>query len=462
MQQAALNALQQAAGPENFSQETSDRLLYATDGTCYRHPPEAVIRVKDADQLSRVMRACTSHQVPVVARGAGSGLTGGALPVAGGVVLDLAGMNRILDIRPDDQVAVVEPGVVTGDLQAAAEKKGFFYPPDPASVAFCTIGGNVAENAGGLRAVKYGVTRDYVLGIKAVLPDGRLFKTGGANLKSVVGYDLTRLLVGSEGTLAVIYEITLRLLPLPEDRATINAFFASLEQAAQGVQALLSSGIRPVACEFMDSYCLKAVDSYAKLNLPKAEAMILVDLDGPPEVVERQSAEVAEILSKAGGDPVNKARDQAQVEQLWKARRAMGPAVYQHGPGKLNEDIAVPLGKLAEMVKRAHQIGQDRGLVIPVFGHAGDGNLHINVMHDPADEKQLQAAHQAVTDLFAHTLKLGGTLSGEHGVGTTKLGFVGAETDPVALQLMRSIKEVFDPAGILNPHKKLPSAEALS
>jgi glycolate oxidase len=462
MQPAALKALQQAAGPDHFSQDTSDRLLYASDGTCYRHPPEAVIRATGPQQIARVMAACSAHRVPVVPRGAGSGLTGGALPVAGGVVLDMAGMNRIIEIRPDDQVAVVEPGVVTGELQTAVEAKGLFYPPDPASTAFCTIGGNVAENAGGLRAVKYGVTRDYVLGIKAVLPDGRLFKTGGANLKSVVGYDLTRLLVGSEGTLAVIYEITLRLLPLPEDRATINAFYRSLEQAAQGVQALLASGIRPVACEFMDAYSLKAVDSYAKMDLPQAEAMILVDLDGPPEVVERQSGEVAEILRQAGGEPVHQARDHAEVENLWRARRAMGPAVYQHGPGKLNEDIAVPLGKLAEMVKRAHKIGEDRGLTIVVFGHAGDGNLHVNVMHDPNDPKQMEEALKAVTDIFAHCLSLGGTLSGEHGVGTTKLGFVGAETDPVALELMRGIKKVFDPAGILNPHKKLPSPEALA
>jgi glycolate oxidase len=462
MNEAAFNALQQAAGQDNISQETGDRLLYATDGTCFRHPPEAVIRARDEDQISRVMAACTAHRVPVVPRGAGSGLTGGALPVAGGVVLDMVGMNRIIAIRPSDQVAVVQPGVVTGDLQEAAQAKGLFYPPDPASTSFCTLGGNVAENAGGLRAVKYGVTRDYVLGIKAVLPDGRLFRTGGANLKSVVGYDLTRLLVGSEGTLAVVYEITLRLLPLPEASATINAFYASLQEAAQGVQALLASGIRPVACEFMDAYCLKAVDAYAKLDLPKAEAMILVDLDGPPEVVQRQSGEVAEILRGAGGNPVNQAKDQAEVDKLWKARRAMGPAVYQHGPGKLNEDLAVPLGNLAEMVKRAHAIGEERGLIIAVFGHAGDGNLHVNVMHDPADHEQLEQAEQAVTDLFAHCLSLGGTLSGEHGVGTTKLGFVGAEIDPVALELMRQIKEVFDPSGILNPHKKLPSSEAMS
>jgi len=462
MNSAALQALRRAAGPDCFSREAGDRLLYAGDGTCFRHPPEAVVRATGPEQIARVMAACGQYHVPVVPRGAGSGLTGGALPVAGGVLLDMAGLNRIKAIRARDQVAVVEPGVVTGELQAAAEAQGLFYPPDPASAAFCTLGGNVAENAGGMRAVKYGVTRDYVLGLKAVLPDGRLLRTGGANIKSVVGYDLTRLLVGSEGTLAVIYEIILRLLPLPEDRATINAFYADLDKAARAVEGLLASGIRPVACEFMDGYCLKAVDAYAKLGLPPAAAMILVDLDGPPEVVRRQSGQVEAILREAGGDPVRVAGDRAEAEGLWRARRAMGPAVYQHGPGKLNEDVAVPLGSLAEMVRRAHMVGEKRGLVIPVFGHAGDGNLHINVMHDPADPEQVSQAHQAVSDLFAHCLSLGGTLSGEHGVGTTKLGFVGAEMDPVGLELMRGIKKVFDPAGILNPHKKLPPPEVLS
>jgi glycolate oxidase subunit GlcD len=456
MNQRVLQELREAAGAENLATDWAERLAYGGDASGGRHPPQAVVRAVDTAQVSRVMAVCTAHRVPVVPRGAGSGITGGAIPVAGGIVLDLAGMNRILRIDAADQVAVVEPGVVTAELQAAAEARGLFYPPDPASVSFCTVGGNVAENAGGLRAVKYGVTRDYVLGVKAVLPDGRVFTTGAPTIKGVVGYDLTRLLVGSEGTLAVLTEITLRLLPLPEARATVCGFFSSLEQAAEGVQAILASGIRPVACEFMDGLSLRAAERQAHLGLPPAEAMILVEVDGPPEVVSRQAEELAGIMRRCGAEPVRRARDQAEAQALWQARRAVGPAVYQQAPGKLNEDIVVPLGKLAEMVRRIHQIGARRGLDIPTFGHAGDGNLHVNVMHDPSDPASLEAALQAVSDIFAHTLALGGTLSGEHGVGTTKLGYVGAELDPVALELMRQIKRIFDPAGILNPHKAIP------
>jgi glycolate oxidase subunit GlcD len=460
MDKAAREALARAAGPANLDASKAGREAYSYDATGHRHPPEAVVRAVDTEQVARVLAACTAHRVPLVPRGAGSGLTGGALAVAGGVVLDMAGLSRIVEIRPADQVAVVEPGVVTADLQAAAEVRGMFYPPDPASVGFCTVGGNLAENAGGLRAVKYGVTRDYVLGITAVLPDGRVFTTGGANLKSVVGYDLTRLLVGSEGTLAVITRAVLRLLPLPEAKATVSAFFGRLDGAADGVRAVMASGIRPVACEFMDGPSLRAVESYAGLGLPEgAAAMILVEMDGPPEVVERQAGQAARLLAEAGGEPVHRAADRAEAERLWKARRAAGPALFGMAPAKLNEDVAVPLGSLAAMVERIHQVAERRGLDIPVFGHAGDGNLHVNILFDPAREGAEHQAHQAVSDIFAGVLKMGGTLSGEHGVGTAKLGYVGAELDPVALGLMRGIKQVFDPAGILNPHKSLPGPE---
>jgi glycolate oxidase subunit GlcD len=460
MDNSAREALARAAGPENLDTRPMARESYSYDGTGQRHPPEAVVRATGTGQISRVLAACSAHRVPVVPRGAGSGLTGGALAVAGGVVLDMAGLSRILEVRPADQVAVVEPGVVTADLQAAAEERGMFYPPDPASVGFCTVGGNLAENAGGLRAVKYGVTRDYVLGITAVLPDGRVFRTGGANLKSVVGYDLTRLLVGSEGTLAVITKAVLRLLPLPEAKATVSAFFAELDHASAGVGAVMASGIRPVACEFMDGPSLRAVESYAGLGLPEgAAAMILVEMDGPPEVVERQAGEVARLLAESGGDPVHRAADRAEAERLWKARRAAGPALFGMAPDKLNEDVAVPLGSLADMVGRIHRVAGERGLDIPVFGHAGDGNLHVNVLYDGGAEGQEHQAHQAVSDIFAEVLSLGGTLSGEHGVGVAKLGYVGAELDPVALELMRGVKRVFDPAGILNPHKSVPGPE---
>lgn len=462
LSESAANALKQAAGKENYSDAPKQRWIYGADACGLRYPPQAVIRAIDTAQISRVMAACQAHHVPIVPRGAGSGLTGGALPIAGGVVLDLAGMARIIEISPRDFTARVEPGVVTADLGAAAEEQGLFYPPDPASVGFCSVGGNVAENAGGLRAVKYGVTRDYVLGLTAVLPDGRVFKTGSPTMKGVVGYDLTGLIVGSEGTLAVISEITLRLVPKPEAKRTINGIYPTLDSAADGVAALLSSGIVPTAIEFMDASCVHAVEAYANLGLPDwAQAMLLVDLDGPPEVIDRQAHRVVELMEETGADEVNLAEDQTASDHLWKARRGLGPAIYALGAGKYNEDIVVPLGRLAEMVRRLSKIADERGIKIATFGHAGDGNLHVNIMFDPSIPEQEAAARQAVSDVFAHTLDLGGSLSGEHGVGTVKLGYVGAELDPVALELMRQVKAVFDPAGILNPHKAIPSADMM-
>ena len=321
--------------------------------------------------------------------------------------------------------------MVTAELQAAAEAQGMFYPPDPASVNFCTIGGNAAENAGGLRAVKYGVTRDYVLALRAVLPDGRVFRTGKATMKSVVGYDLTRLIVGSEGTLAIITELTLRLLPKPEAKATVSALFGELEQGAEAVQAVLRSGILPTALEFIDRTSLLAVDAYIGLGLPKGtEAMVLIDVDGAPEVVPGQAERLARVLTESGGQEVKVALDPSQAAELWRARRAMGPAVFHLAPSKFNEDVAVPLGRLAEVLRAIEEIGRHRGLPIPTFGHAGDGNLHVNVMYDAKQPDQLKAAHQAVSDVFAKVLSVGGTLSGEHGVGTCKLGYVGAEDRP--------------------------------
>ena len=305
--------------------------------------------------------------------------------------------------------------------------------------------------------MKYGVTRDYVLGLQGVLMDGRVFRVGTRTIKSVVGYDLTRLLVGSEGTLAVLTEITLRLIPRPEAKATLSALYAGLEQACQGVQRVLASRIVPTALEFMDQGTLAAVEKFARLGLPaSAQAMLLIDIDGPPEVVARQGAQLAALLAAGGAAPVRLASTSAQADDLWRARRAAGAAIYQLAPNKINEDIVVPLGQLAAMVRRLEDVSQGRGIQIISFGHAGDGNLHVNIMHDAADPAQLEAAHQAVSDIFAHVLALGGSLSGEHGVGTAKLGFVGAELDPVALELMRGIKKVFDPRGLLNPGKLLP------
>ncbi|MCB2192774.1 MAG: FAD-binding protein [Deltaproteobacteria bacterium] len=462
MDPAARSALRQAAGADNYSDGPEDRLLYSYDATGKSYPPEAVVRAVDVEQISRVLAAASNHRVPVVPRGAGSGQSGGSLPVDGGLVLNLAGLNRIIRVDPADQVAVVQPGVITADLQRAAEAQGMFYPPDPASVEFCTVGGNAAENSGGLRAVKYGVTRDYVLALQAVLPDGRVLRTGRSTMKTVVGYDLTRLLVGSEGTLAVMSELTLRLLPKPEAKATVNALFHDLEAAAQAVQAVLLSGIIPAALEFIDSQSLMAVNAHAGLGLPpEAEAMVLIDVDGAPEVVAGQGERLVKVLQDSGGRQVRMALGEAEAAELWRVRRSMGPAMYNLAPNKLNEDVVVPLGRLAQTIRAIHAIGEKRGVLIPTFGHAGDGNLHVNVMYDASDPEQNRQAHQAVTDVFAQVLKVGGSLSGEHGVGSAKLGYVGAELDPVAMEMMRGIKKLFDPAGILNPHKAVPSPEIL-
>ncbi len=460
MDKDAKNALFRAAGPENVSESPSDRHVYGYDASGAAGPAEAVVRAVDIGQISRILAVCTRHRLPIVARGAGSGLTGGAVPVEDALILDMAGLDRIRRIDPGDGVAVVEAGVVTAKLGTEAGKKGMFYPPDPASADICTIGGNLAENAGGLRAVKYGVTRDYVMGVEAVLPDGRIFCAGGSTVKSVVGYDLTRLLVGSEGTLAVIVSATLRLLPLPEAKATVSALFPGVDRAAEGVRSVLASGIRPTALEFVDGACLRAVSEYAGLALdPSAEAMLLIDIDGPPEVVGRQSQVLTGLLEKVGGESVRRAADAAESDRLWRARRSLNPAMRRIARGKLDEDIVVPLGRLAEMMDRIRRVAERTRLSIPVFGHAGDGNLHVNVMFDPEDPEQTETAHRAVSEIFDHTLSLDGSLSGEHGVGITKRPYVAAEIDPVAAELMRRIKTAFDPMGILNPHKALPAAE---
>lgn len=463
MDQKTRRALIEAAGKDNFSDWLGARLAHASDGTGRMHPPEAVVRGTGARQIGRVLAVCSEFGVPIVPRGAGSGQSGGALAVAGGVVLDMAGMDRIVRINRADQTAIVQPGVVTADLQRAAAAKDLFYPPDPASVEFCTLGGNAAENAGGLRAVKYGVTRDYVLALEAVLPTGKVIRTGSATMKGVVGYDLTRLLVGSEGTLAVITELTLRLLPLPEAEATLSAVFEDLDHAADAVAAVLASGIRPVALEFMDAASLRAVQAHGGLEIESGtQAMVLVEIDGPHEVVTRQGGLIEKLLLASKGRNVRLAFGGQQSQAIWRARKAMGPAMKLLAEGKFNEDIVVPLGRMAEMVRRVQDIAEKRDVLIVTFGHAGDGNLHVNVMYDPRDATSIANAEKAVSDVFANTLDLGGTISGEHGVGVAKLGASGAEIDPEALALMHGIKKVFDPAGVLNPRKAIPPLEALA
>jgi glycolate oxidase len=447
-------ALGKIVGPENITSRETDLECYAYDATQWKARPEAVVFPANAREISEILRLATLYRFPVVPRGAGSGMSGGSVPIQAGVVLVLLRLNRIRTIDESNFLAIVEPGVITRDLQQAVETKGLFYPPDPSSYQFSTLGGNAAECAGGGRAIKYGVTRDYILGLEAVLPSGEIIRTGVRTAKGVVGYDLTRLLVGSEGTLGIITELTLKLIPLPEARQTILAFFDSLELAGQTVVAILQSRILPSILEFMDHPSIICVEDYLHLGLPTdAQAMLLIEVDGDQEAVVRQGTLIEQACLRMGAQGVKKASTAKEAEALWKARRSISPAVFRLRPNKINEDIVVPRDKIPEAIDRFQEIGRRFDLLIVSFGHAGDGNIHVNVMFDAKKPGERQRAQEAVKEIFKAVLDLGGTLSGEHGVGLTKAPFLNLELNAAQIDLMKKIKDLFDPNHILNPGK---------
>lgn len=431
-------------------------MSYAYDSTRRFFVPDAVVFPQTAGQVAEILELATRHGFAVTPRGAGSGMSGGSIPVQGGVVMVMTRLNRIVRIDTNNFVGVAEPGVITGDFQKAVAAEGLFYPPDPASADFSTLGGNLAECAGGAKAVKYGVTRDYVLGLQAVLPTGEVIRTGVQTAKGVVGYDLTRLIVGSEGTLAVITEMTLRLLPLPETVKTISAFFDRMEAAARAVAAIMRRGVIPRALEYMDKNAIACVENYLQAGLPAdCEAMLLIEADGMPREAAEAMERIVEVLSAHGARHIRAAKTPADVERLWRARKAVSPALFALAPDKINEDIVVPRSRLPEMVEKIRSMGEKTGLAVVSFGHAGDGNIHLNVMFDRRDPAQEVAARQTVEEIFDYTLKLGGTISGEHGVGIAKAPYMAKEIAPGALALMKRVKKAFDPAGILNPGKMM-------
>ncbi|RMD59122.1 MAG: FAD-binding protein [Nitrospirae bacterium] len=411
---------------------------------------------KRVEECSKVLSFAQKEGVAVVPRGAGTGTTGGAVPIGDAIILSTEHMNNIIDIDVKNGVAVVEPGVINGHLQKILKDFGLFYPPDPASMAFCTLGGNVAENAGGPRGIKYGVTRDYVLGLEAVLPNGKVIKTGVKTYKGVVGYDLTSLIVGSEGTLGVITKIFLKIIPLPEKIITLSATFSSIEDAAKAVVALTSSKITPSTLEFMDSNAILAVSNYKKIELPKeCEALLLIEVDGLEDAVKREADIVASICSRFGGS-IKRAETLKEREKLWEARRSISPALYTIRPYKINEDIVVPRGMLPNMLREIKRLSEVYRVMIVNFGHAGDGNIHVNIMTNIEDEDEYMRAKAVVPELFSAALKLGGTISGEHGVGMTKRPFIKMEIEEDALNMMKLLKKSFDPVGIMNPNKIFP------
>ncbi|MBW1679868.1 MAG: FAD-binding protein [Deltaproteobacteria bacterium] len=459
--QSALRELARIVGPDHLVTDRTALGEYGTDGTKLAFPPDAAAFPRDAEQISRILRVANREGFPVIPRGAGSGMSGGALPVRGGLVLGLRRLDRILEIDRENLVAKVEPGVITADLQEAAEQVGLFYPPDPASIHISTIGGNVAECAGGLRAVKYGVTKDYVLGLTVVLPTGKILKTGVETMKGVAGYDLTRLIVGSEGTLAVITRITLRLIPRPDAKETMLAFFRDVEEAVETVSSIIGAGVTPTALEFLDGLCLRCVKKEMGLRLPAgAGAMLLIEVDGTRRAVTDEAEKIRHVCLHRGALNFREASDPREAETLWEARRNVSPSLYRLRPHKTSEDVVVPRSLLPALARHLDGLARRFGLPIAAFGHAGDGNLHVNIMYDGDDPVERDKVDAVVRELFMEVIRLGGTISGEHGIGITKAPYLEMEIPEEGIRLMGRIKKAFDPNGILNPGKIFPPAGA--
>ena len=453
----AIKELESIVGPEHLTTRHDDLTNYSSDATKLEFMPDAVAFPGAAEQISRILLLANREYFPVIPRGAGSGTSGGALPVKGGLVLAMDRFDRILSIDQDNLIVKVEPGVITAHLQEEVEKLGLFYPPDPASINISTIGGNVAECAGGLRAVKYGVTRDYVLGLEVVLPTGEIMKTGVETAKGVVGYDLTRLIVGSEGTLAVITSVTLRLIPKPATKKTMMAFFHHISSSVRTVSDIIRNRIVPTTLEFMDRLSIDCVRNEMGLSIPdETAALLLIEVDGDEDLTARDAKLVQEICVRSGAILFQAASGKEEAERLWEARRGLSPALLTLRPSKVSQDIVVPRSRLPELIAFLEQLSQEYQLPIPAFGHAGDGNIHVNIMLDKSVPKEVENANAAVKDLFRKVIEMDGTISGEHGIGITKAPYMEMEISGPALELMSRLKKAFDPNGILNPGKIFP------
>lgn len=443
-----------------LSDAPEDLACYGYDASFIRGTASAVAWPKSTDEVSQVVSYAAARGLSITCRGAGTGMTAGAVPYGtkGCLVLSFEKMARIIEIDPLNMTATVEPGVINAHLQSALAPMGLFYPPDPASLNTCTIGGNVAENAGGPRAVKYGVTRDYVMQVEAVLPSGKIINLGVRTHKGVVGYDLVKLLVGSEGTLAAITKITLKTLPSPANVRTMLATFKSLGDSGDAVSRLMSSGIIPRTLELMDRPAIEAVEDFRPGGLPRhAEALLLVEFDGEPSSTKTEAERAGEIFSSLGAS-IKEAKDDAERELLWQARRAVSPALHHLDMRKINEDVVVPRQRLTEMLVYLQRLSEQSGIKIINFGHAGDGNIHVNIMSPKDDQAEYDRAYKLVAEIFRKVLELGGTISGEHGVGLTKNAYIGMEIGTEELALMRGIKALFDPGNIMNPGKVFPPA----
>jgi D-lactate dehydrogenase len=449
-----LDILHTSFGEGACSTHEAERIAYAYDNSRRQALPDAVVFAREHAQVEALVRACRKHRVPVVARGRGTNTTGASVPIEGGVVVSFERMNRILRIDPDNRLAVVEPGVLNGDLQRALAPHGFFWPPDPTSSPWCSIGGNLACNSAGPRAVKYGSPRENTLGLRAVAGSGDSFRCGTYTSKGATGYDLTRLLIGSEGTLALITEATLKLTPKPSGLRTLRATYRDVSSAAHAVARIMAQPVTPCALEFIDDAALRLAHEHGGGEVPLAGAMLMIEVDGEAQTLPAAVEAVSQAARGDGLQELRVAQTAQETQALWSARKALSPAQRRISPNKINEDVVVPVSRLPELVEGVRELSRRHDVLVVTFGHAGNGNLHVNLL--PRDDAERERANACLAEVFALVIALEGTLSGEHGIGLVKRAFMPLALEPATLQLMRNVKDAFDPDGILNPGKLLP------
>lgn len=447
-------------GDQGLFTDPADCLPYGYDNSRLQATPEAVLFAHEHDQVVAIAQLCHQQRIPLIARGKGTGTTGATVPQQGGIVLSLERMNRILEIDADNRLVRVEPGVTNKALQDSVGRQGFFWPPDPSSAAVCTIGGNLAYNSAGPRAVKYGTPRENTLGLKAVTGSGETITTGVRTTKGVVGYDLTRLLIGSEGTLAIITEAILKLTPKPQTKRTLQASYRDIHSAANAVSSIMRQAVIPCALEFMDGTALDMVRDFSDLQLDsRVGALLMIEVDGSEQSIRQDAATLADAATVDGLVEIHTAETEDEITRLWKTRKALSPALRNIAPKKINEDVVVPVSHIPKLIESLQDLSRESGITIVNFGHAGNGNIHVNLLLNPDDPKQVEAGEHCLKSLFELVLGLGGTLSGEHGIGVVKRQFVDQEIDPVSLRLMHAVKRQFDPHLILNPGIGFPDQE---
>jgi glycolate oxidase len=450
-----MRRLIEIVGEENFTDQLEELVPYSYDASMNVHRPNAAVWPETTEQVSEIVKFANEHKIPVVPRGAGTSLSGGAIPIHGGIIIDLSKMNRILEMSIENRYIRVQAGVVCDDLNRELAKHGFIFPPDPSSSSVSTIGGNVGANAGGIKGAKYGTTRDYVLGLQVVLPTGEVMRTGSKTMKCVSGYDLSKLFVGSEGTLGVITEVTLKINPIPRHAMTAVATYVKLEDAGKAISQTMTSGIIPSVMEILDKVTLISIKENTDIDLPEAEAMILTETDGYTwEEVEAQMEVVLSILKQNNPSLIKTAKDEKERLNLWKARKSAYATLARVSTSFVLDDVTVPISRIPELLVGIQEIAQRHGTVVATFGHAGDGNLHPQILYNEYDPEQVAKMERVEEEIFRLAISLEGTLTGEHGIGLSKANYMTLEHDPVEMALMRKIKRTLDPNNIMNPGKR--------